>query len=274
MRRLELAEIQRTEFEIMSAVIDFFDKNAIRYFTSGGTTLGSVRHQGFIPWDDDIDLFLPRKDYDRMLELTDGILLDGYITFKKPGDRDYIYPFAKACSEKTLVYEQNVSDKKYALGVFIDLFPLDNFYNNTAFNYLLYVRSKLLESMLETSTNQVNLSREDSFKYHAKNFLRALQRPIAKKLSPEYITKRIDSIGRKTQKINSKYVGNIVWGFHLMYFEKRLFEAPVKGFFEGKEVNNPVCWNEYLTKMYGDYMTLPPVEKRASHCMEAYYINE
>lgn len=274
MKRLELSEIQKTEFEIMSAVIDFFDKNSIVYYTCGGTALGAVRHRGFIPWDDDIDLCLLRKDYDRMLALTDGILLDGYISVKKPGDRNYIYPFAKACSEKTVVYEQNVSDKKYAVGVFIDIFPLDNFYNCAFANVLSSIRSKLLESMLESATNQINLSAPGSFKYRAKNTLRAMQRPIAKRLSPEYLTKRIDKIGRKTQKINSRYVGNIVWSFQLKPFEKRLFETPSTGIFEGKEVNVPTLCDEYLTQMYGDYMTLPPEEKRTTHRIEAYLKNE
>ncbi len=275
MKRLGLSEIQKTEFEIMSAVIDFLNENSILYYVCGGTALGSVRHQGFIPWDDDIDIFLPRKDYNRLLELTDGILLDGYISIKRPGDSNYIYPFAKACSEKTVVYEQNVSDKKYSIGIFIDIFPLDNYYNCAFANVLFWTKSRLLHSMLESATNQINLSAPGSFRYRAKNTLRAIQKPIAKRVSPEYLTKKIDNLAKKRQNKNSGYVGNIVWSFSLKVFKKSIFGDPAKGVFEGKEVNIPTLWKEYLTQMYGDdYMTLPPENKRVSHCVDAYLKNE
>ena len=105
MKPIPKEDIQSLERDILFQVLDFFEQYHITYFTSGGTTLGAVRHEGFIPWDDDIDLYIPRADYNRMLQLATNRTIGKNIRIYKPGDKNYIYPFAKACNIHTRLFE-------------------------------------------------------------------------------------------------------------------------------------------------------------------------
>lgn len=275
MKKIEISEIQPLEKDILFHLLDFFDENSIKFFTSGGTTLGSVRHGGFIPWDDDIDLFLPRKEYDRFLELSNGKLLGGYIEIKKPGDKNYIYPFAKACNKNTVVYEKSVTDRKYAIGIFVDIFPLDTYYENPIKRFFQLAWSVNVRSMLEAASSQINLSKKGSAKWIAKQTARTLQKPLAKALGVEKLAKAIDNHGRKTQNDKDKLVGNVVWFAKFTdFYPSRYFSDSCPGKFEGRSIKNPICYDEYLTRMYGDYMKLPPEDQRVMHGFEAYYLNK
>ncbi|MCR5207728.1 MAG: LicD family protein [Eubacterium sp.] len=267
----DIKEIQKLELDILLSLIKYFEENSIQYFSYAGTTIGSVRHKGFIPWDDDVDLLIPRADYERLLEISDGKLIDGYIEIKKPGDRDYIYPYSKACNVNTVIYEKNVTDKKYATGIFVDLFPFDNLSNSALKNKLLFIRIAFLRSMLETASDQVNLSKKGSVRYILKQIARTLQKPAAKLIGVERLAKKLNSYGKKQLKIKSDYIGDI---YFYDTYSKKYFETASKGDFEGYEINNPVGWHEYLTQAYGDYMTPPPEDKRGGHAFEAWYTDK
>lgn len=274
-RKIELEEIQGLELDILSKVLNFFEENSIPYFTSGGTTLGSVRHHGFIPWDDDIDLYVPRKDYDRMMSLAKGNLIDGYISIKCPGDKNYIYQFAKACNENTIIYEKNVSDTKYAIGIFIDIFPLDKHYNSKLKNRLLILKTRWYRSLLETASNQVNLSKKGSGRWLLKQTVRTIQKPLTKKWTVEKTAAHIDNIGRKMEKKNTNYLGDLVMKGNksLDYYPAEYFKDSVDGEFEGLKIKNPIGYKEYLTEMYGDYMQLPPKEQQVMHGFDARFLD-
>lgn len=273
MKKIEKKEIQPLEKDILFHLLDFFEENNIKYFTSGGTTLGSVRHGGFIPWDDDIDLFLPRTEYDRFLKLSEGKLLGGYIEIKKPGDKNYIYPFAKACNKNTVIYEKSVKDRKYAIGIFVDIFPLDTYFENPVKRFFQLAWSVNLRSMLESASSQINLSKKGSAKWIAKQTVRALQKPLAKALGVEKLAKAIDNHGRKAMNDKDKLLGNIVWFAKFTdFYPSRYFNDSCHGKFEGRTICNPIGYDEYLTRMYSDYMKLPPEEERVMHGFEAYYI--
>lgn len=274
MKKIEKNEIQPLEKDILFHLLDFLEENNIKYFTCGGTTLGSVRHCGFIPWDDDIDLFLPRAEYDRFLKLSEGKLLGGYIEVKKPGDKNYIYPFAKACNKNTVIYEKSVNDRKYAIGIFVDIFPLDVVYQNSIKRALLILRSKSRRSMLESASSQINLSKKGSFKWLLKQSVRMLQKPLAKAIGVERLAKSIDNLAKSTSSCSDNLVGNIVWCYKLRdYCRAECFSDSCPGKFEGRTVSNPIGYDEYLTKIYGDYMKLPPKDQQVMHGFDAYYIN-
>ncbi len=274
-RKIRLEEIQGLELDILSKVLKFFDENNISYFTSGGTTLGAVRHHGFIPWDDDIDLYVPRKDYDKLMAISKGILIDGYISIKSPGDKDYIYQYCKACNENTVIYEKNVSDKKYAIGIFIDIFPLDKHYNSKIKNRFLILKTRWYRSLLETASNQINLSKKGSFRWLFKQIVRAIQKPLTKKWTVEKTAAYIDNIGRKMENENTDYLGDLVMkgSGNDDYYPAEYFKDSVDGEFEGLKIKNPVGYKEYLTEMYGDYMTLPPKEQQIMHGFDAWFID-
>ncbi len=272
-RKIQIDEIQGLELDVLVKLIDYFEKNNITYFTSGGTTLGSIRHNGFIPWDDDIDLYVPREDYDRMMKISDGVLIDGYISIKKPGDKNYIYQFAKACNENTVIYEQNVSDEKYAIGIFVDIFPLDKHYDSKIKNLFLIAKTKWYRSLLETASNQVNLSQKGSFRWIVKQTVRTLQKPLTKIWTVEKTAAYIDNIGRKMQNKNTHYLGDLVMkgNNNADYYNAEYFSDTVDGEFEGHKIKNPIGYDKYLTEMYGDYMQLPPEKDRIMHGFNAWF---
>lgn len=275
MRKIKKEEIQPLETDILFKLLDFMEANHIRYFTCGGTTLGSVRHGGFIPWDDDIDLFVPRSDYERLLQLSAGKLLDGYISVKRPGDANYIYPFAKACNEKTVIHEQNVKNQKYAIGIFVDIFPLDTFCDNALLRRHFLLRIKCLRSMLEAASDQINLSSRGSAKWWVKQTVRTLQRPAAKAIGVERLALRIDALAKRANRSGSHLVGNQVWCYKWNdYYNADYFASAVNGTFEGRTICNPAGYHQYLTELYGDYMQLPPKEQQIMHGFDGYYLEE
>ena len=211
MKPIPKEDIQSLERDILFQVLDFFEQYHITYFTSGGTTLGAVRHEGFIPWDDDIDLYIPRADYNRMLQLATNRTIGKNIRIYKPGDKNYIYPFAKACNTNTRLNEQNVRHREQDIGIFIDLFPLDKFYDDPVRRNLLILHSKWLNSLLASASDQVNLSRKGSLRRLAKDTLRTLQKPLAKAIGISKLTRRIDALGRHTAKADCHLVGDLVW---------------------------------------------------------------
>ncbi|MGN0528807.1 MAG: phosphorylcholine transferase LicD [Eubacterium sp.] len=272
-RKIKLDEIQGLELDVLVKLISFFEENDIMYFTSGGTTLGSVRHKGFIPWDDDIDIYVPRPDYDRMMKISDGKLIDGYISIKKPGDKDYIYQFAKACNERTVIYEQNVSDEKYAIGIFVDIFPLDKHYDSKFKNFFLIAKTKWYRSLLEAASNQINLSKKGSAKWLIKELVRAIQKPLTKHWTVEKTAAYIDNIGRKMQAKDTHCLGDLVMkgNKNKDYYNADYFKSAAVGEFEGHKINNPIGYDAYLKEMYGDYMKLPPEENRVMHGFNAWF---
>jgi len=274
-RKIELCEIQGAELDVLLELIKFLDENDIPYCTSGGTTLGAIRHKGFIPWDDDIDIFIHRKDYDRLLEISKGKLLGGYISIKRPGQKDYAYPYAKACNEKTVVDEVNISKEKFRTGIFVDIFPIDKLHSSDFLNRLAAARIYLLTNMLNTASSNKNLSKKFSAKWFLKTALAVVQFIPAKLFGTEKIAYHIDNLGRKAQHFKSDLVG-----FRVIFvkpklngYDKALFEEFIDGEFEGHRIKNPIGYDEYLTKRYGDYMKLPPKEEQIMHGFDAWYID-
>lgn len=118
MEKISSREIQAMELDILKKFKDFAQKNNIEYYLCGGTLLGAIRHKGFIPWDDDIDICIPRKSYDRLIELVkdNRYIDDTSLKFCLPLDKNYIYPYIKLVNTDTIVYEKDIK-KQYCLGV-------------------------------------------------------------------------------------------------------------------------------------------------------------
>ena len=274
-RKIELGEIQGAELDILLKLIRYFEENNIAYCTSGGTTLGSIRHKGFIPWDDDIDIFIPRKDYDRLLEISKDKLIDGYISILRPGQKNYACPYSKASNVKTVINEVNVKNDKYRTGLFVDIFPIDNFYDSALRNKIRNFRVFWLTSMFNTALGNKNLSKKFSPRWWFKQILYIAQFLPAKLITAERITFRIDNMGRKTKNLDSRYVGCLVFyaPYETTVYDRADFDEFIDGEFEGHIIKNPVGYDNYLTALYGDYMTLPPEDEQIMHGFDAWYID-
>lgn len=119
-----LTDMQKKLLEVFKYTIAFLEKHDIKYIVCGGTLLGAVRHKGFIPWDDDIDLYLYRDDYEKLKKLKEEIQNDGYY-LQSLADENYYLPFMKIINPRTTIWEK--AKFEFLTGVFVDIFPIDKF---------------------------------------------------------------------------------------------------------------------------------------------------
>ena len=262
---LSLKEIQECELEILKRIVSVLKENNIHYFLAYGTMLGAVRHDGFIPWDDDIDIFVPRDDYEKLkLILRNKGLTEKYLSYGIPGDKGYPYPFIKITDLRYRVQDQNIKDK-FQLNLWIDVFPLDHLPDDD-------VRDKTIT--IKTSKIMSILSLEITKMQNANNARIAVKRVIGKLLGGySGINKYIDRRARRinSSNMNSNVLGNIVWPqYGRDFFSKRMTFPVVSHQFCDESFMIPEDYENHLSYLYGDFMQLPPEEKRQRHYITVY----
>ena len=260
MRKLTLDECKKISLDILIDIADFCDKNDITYFLSVGTLLGCIRHKGFIPWDDDIDIMMPRPDYNRLLNE-----YNGKYELLKPSEGLLYY--AKAYDPHTVKYEADTDYKKNkVIGVDIDIFPLDGIVNDKQIIERLYKRACFLETLLRLSNQPIFLR---------KNPIKCINRIIPRIIGSKNLVKMIEKNAQTYDYDKSDYVIRMRWspnGF-TGALPKSVYNKTY-GEFEGYTFCIPEGYEEFLTAFFGDYMTLPPEDKRVVHDFECYIKNE
>ncbi len=266
-RELDLSEKQKVSLEILQYVADFCEEHHIRYYLAYGTLLGAIRHKGFIPWDDDVDLFLPRPDYDRFLR--EFIDTETYRLLSCFNTKDYVLPFSKVQNSKTIM--QLPSGKIINQGLGIDLFPVDGIPDE----YDLYDAKSLFEKENDVFINIVQ--KFDAFKFLTPKTAKEYAKVIVYRTS--IATGILNKKGRSisVNPYNSEYddcsrVASVV-GIHsgiFRPFQKEWF-TPITVEFEGHHFIAPSGYDEILSMIYPNYMQLPPKEKQVTTHI-AYYI--
>ena len=167
-RELTLTEIQAREYELLKQFDAYCKRHGLTYCLCGGTLLGAVRHKGFIPWDDDIDLMMPREDYERLRDLSRGETVSDCLRVRYPGDAGYPYGFMKAVDTRTVVYERNITRDEQRTGLALDIFPLDRMYVSPWKNRLLLTRVKFWIQVGKVGAGMVR-AEKDSLKKRLRN---------------------------------------------------------------------------------------------------------
>lgn len=274
MKRLEIEDIKKLSFEVLCAVRDVCEKNKISYSLTGGTLLGAVRHKGFIPWDDDIDIMMPRPDYDRFIQIVkNGDYEFNLMSAEICGDV-YGYPFAKACHKDTIIKENETQSEGIELGVYVDIFPVDGMGKKYKTAKLRCMMFQFLHGLKITS-NWTSYHKSKLRKWYYEPF-RYVCYLISKILSRKVIDTMLDRFVRKKKFAESHYAGRMVGDFGSKeIMKKTLFESKIKVEFEGEMFDAVADYDTFLTGLYGDYMKLPPVEKQVTHHeFEAYWKEE
>ena len=258
----QLQKMKALELDMLASFVEVCEKLALRYYLVGGTLLGAVRHQGFIPWDDDIDVAMPRQDYEIFLREGQRYLPEHYFIQCLATDPAYAMNFAKIRDCRTTFVEYTV--RKYPMnhGVFVDIFPLDNYPAGEKEQKKLDFHQKIFNYRTRAA---VEVPREARHSFPVElglNTLAALSclpYPRLRKAleSREKLHKSVPP-GEKW----ANYCG--AWG------KKEIMPADWYGegvdlTFEGLTVRGPEHWDKWLTQVYGNYMQLPPVEKRVGH---------
>ena len=255
-----MTDLQNKLLEIVKWYHDFCEKNNLRYYILGGSMLGAVRHKGFIPWDDDIDVGMPRKDYDRFLQLTEGKVNDHYISESyHSGNADYVFPFAKLYDINTTLIEiKRVPVKR---GVYMDIFPLDGASLDEHYKRS-YKKFRLWKNLLSVMSAEVN----EKWKWNVKMSIRL------SRLIPFHnaIVKRllflIDHFCKTIDFDRADIVANLVGSRKSKeLLDKEIFGTPTLYEFEDTALYGPELSERYLSELIGDWRTLPPEEKRNGH---------
>ena len=245
--------------EKLLAMLQWFDsycqKHDICYYVAGGTMLGAIRHGGFIPWDDDVDVVIPRTDYEKLIHSFDPEGSKYELESPYSGTDDYLFSFAKLYDTETTLTE-NVGSG-FTRGLYIDLFPIDGVGGEDwLLNFKKYNRFR---SLLLTRTCAVRKGR--SF---LKNFVIIMVKWIPGFiLNNKKLSIKVDRAAARLDYGSSDYVGNLMGAYGKKeILRKEIFGRPTRYAFENIEVNGPERYNEYLTTIYGDWNQIPPENKR------------
>jgi lipopolysaccharide cholinephosphotransferase len=254
-KELTMEESRSIMVDILNEVTSFCDSHAIKYYLSSGTLLGAIRHKGFIPWDDDIDIEMPRPDYERFVGLYSK---SGKYSLICPTDKNSFLFHNKVYDEKTIKIEWGVDYKRFKpLGVDIDIFVIDGQPDNysifrkiTKQNIDLYRRFALVIAP----------------PYSGKRFWLRFFGYLWKYKGKEFFVNKYLKNAKLYSYEESCYVGaaGVFSGFKSRH-RKEVYNNRIKVEFEGKHYWAPAGYDEYLTDLFGDYMQLPPVEKRVTH---------
>ncbi len=244
-------DLQSKLFEMLKWFTEYLDDNGYKYYVAYGTFLGVVRHKGFIPWDDDIDIMLPRKDYLRLIWSFDKTI-DHYVLENPSENNDYPYPYCKIYDTSTTLVERQ--RKLLKRGVFIDIFPLDGLGNDFAAAKKYYKKVEKKYHLLLTKTCAIRKER----KWY-KNLAIIFGR-LFLFFNPKKLAKDIDEDASKYDFNTSKYVCCFYGSYgEKEIFEKRVFGEPSIYTFEGTSVKGPQLYDEYLTHLYNNWR-VPPKE--------------
>lgn len=248
--------------ETMSYFHSFCEKHNLEYFLVGGTLLGAVRHDGFIPWDDDIDVVMPKEDYNKLLSLHKNF--DGPFELRDfSNDQSYVYKFARAVNNNLIVMEEY--DKPFLCGAWIDIFPLESTYQNYILRSSQFKLVAFFKKLLILRTRSYKVDKYGIFADKILKFLSILLSIIPKRLffkSLSFIQSRFPC----TQSAKARYVANFQGGWGVKESVPiEVFESKILFNFEGKRFWGPKDYHTWLSKVYGDYMTLPEESKRVSH---------
>lgn len=262
MERLSLEDLKRIELELMDELDRICREQGIQYFLAYGSLLGAVRHGGFIPWDDDMDVCMMRSDYERLLEVFDVCKSSERFSLSMCRDGSSIYPFAKIVDNDTVVRERFV-EKGRNTGVWVDIFPLERVAlgNSRGFrkNQLLFLKRGF--AITDSSVG-------------ATPFVRLVKKvvcPFFRSVDPVKCAVSIDENARAMNVEDSDvFVDVIGSGDPACAFPEGLFE-PMEMDFEGRRYFAPKGYEEFLTIQYGDWRTPPPESEREVHMVEAYY---
>ena len=260
-RKLDKRELQERELQILICFDQFCKEKHLKYYLAGGTLLGAVRHKGFIPWDDDIDVCMPRPDYEKLVEM---FPVDGNFFIKSRSLKNWAAPFAKLLDLSTEVRSIYNEEEKE---LWIDIFPVDGLPADIGEVEKIYKDCDFYRRLYCLGTARLG-GGKTAFRKAAKFLLK----PMIEIYGVDTLGRKIEEIAMRHPYETSDYVGVVTWGLYGAgeRMKKSEFEKATTVEFEGHIFPAMSCWDSYLTGIYGDYMTPPPPEKRQTHDMVVY----
>lgn len=257
-KKLSLDEIHQHELKMLLYLDKVCRQNELQYFLCGGTLIGAVRHQGFIPWDDDVDVYMKRSDYDTLLAVLRQD--EEFALFSLQSHNDYYYSYAKLVDSHTHVSESNKFDiKNY--GLFIDIFPLD-FLPDGAFKTKWFlIQESILRKLLMTAIQKYSLHR---------NPVKHVVVQLTHIIGARYFAEKLDKLAQKyADHADAKRYADASGALSTQYILQRSwFNEATKLSFEKEMLLAPIGYDEYLKYSYGNYLQLPTEDEREDHHLD------
>ena len=271
MKAIQREEIQPLLLSMLKAFDSFSKKNNIEYYVAGGTLLGTIRHHGFIPWDDDIDLFIREDMADKICSIArENPFIDDDRRYKilLPATIPNVYPIFKLVDTHTVVYERNIS-KKYACGLWIDIFKMSYWPDDLEQSKKLFAKQQRIKKWLQLSIfgnlKDVKYKLVFPVAVIAKGILFIFGKNC------EYWSSKLYRLGSRKK---TGFIGNLSWAAaHKDRYPIDWYNSSIEMIFEDVTVPVPAAYDKILTQFYGNYMQLPPENQRIRHDFDAYYID-
>ena len=274
-KMIGLEEIRKSQLSMLGALADFCEENSIRFFLDGGTLLGAVRHQGFIPWDDDIDIMIPHPDCIRLSKLSGGKI--GKYLICEPEYNGMSFAESWKMYDPELVIESDIGGSSSAciyFPVFLDLFPMEGLPDTESENVRWYRKVVFYRKLMLCAIGSV---------WHGSTLPRKIfhgcMRPVVKLIGPGRIFRWLQDSKERLSFEEAEWVGNMSGPVHTT--DSRVLKLDyikqMKLPFEGREYPVPGNYRQYLTQLYGaDSMTtLPPENMRKTrHSFRVYQYRE
>lgn len=254
----QMSQLKQVELDIFKAFLTICEQLNLRYYLLGGTLLGAVRHKGFIPWDDDIDVGMPRKDYEIFLEKGQSLLPKNLFIQNIKTEKNCPYNFTKIRKSDTAFIESSIHHFSINHGIFLDIFPLD-YYPETP------KKQKKIDFWNKIYTSRVGFEFDlpgNRFPSLKRRILRLWLKIIFPSWQKALLKREKLMKSTLTETLTANYCG--AWGKKEIvptewYGQGTMLE------FEGLQVCAPSNYQAWLTQVYGDYMQLPPIEKQKTH---------
>lgn len=264
MKLLTREEIKKTQMDALDALVAFCTQHSIRVSIASGTLIGAVRHKGYIPWDDDIDVFIPREDYMQLEKLFPSLYRDNYRLESIYRNEKWHEPFAKLCDIRTVEYIDSRRTTPY--GVFVDIFPIDDVPDDDR-EFRKYMRKLGLLRFLFNDTRKTTVQM---------GIIKKIEITIHHYFISLFPHKLLMEIREKYNQIHNnkgykRCYANTYGPLQPNPFPKSMFNDIKMWQFEDRNVPGFRDADKFLTLQYGDYMKLPPEEKRIHHSEVAYW---
>ena len=264
MDEVTLRKVQLAQLKIGKEIKRICDLHGIEYFLDGGTLLGAVRHKGFIPWDDDMDIAMTRENYVRFIEAAKSDLGEEFFLQTWETDKRYPMPFAKVRLNGT-VFVENASEKSgIHQGVYVDVFPYDVWCTKKRYKKKIWRKRSFLQAMLFTKCRYLKFKSDSALKYLLKIFMFTFLKFLCLFYSKKRLIRKYEKMVNKFNALpgDELYEQTVNLKFGYWIIPRSCFEESVELPFEDELFPCPKNYDEYLTKIYGDYMQPPPEEKR------------
>ena len=271
MKKLSIDEYKKTVTGILVEIDQICREHKLTYMLMFGTLIGAIRHRGFIPWDDDIDIAMPRKDYERLMEILRTETYDiRFLSIEH--NPDTIYPYGKICKKHTRVKEKNFRPVE-GYGAFVDVFPLDSMPDDARERRKYCKKCRQYEIWI-THSSRTGFEHSESLKTNVSRFLAF---HLGKMLNTQKLIRKLnDTLVRfNEQHGETSYLG-IPWGYYAdKLYPSSMLKELTEVEFEGHSFYAPKEYDQVLKMRYGDYMKLPPEKDRVYlHAIECYLTDE